>query len=195
MAITVTTLAGAVAVGDLWVNLTATTGVSAPVGPTGSGYTYIKVDAEVMFVNGAVVGSAAPVLRGQLGTVQAAHLTSAPVLIGGPSDFPNFKASVAAFQALGEDSVGSPLTGATIAPTGGAIHHFTGSTAITSITPIDASKAQKITLIMDGSAAGLGWTGAATANAPRGTGVCTQYQAVDFFYDPSTTYWYPSTIT
>lgn len=195
MAITETTLAGAVGVSDTSINLTSVTGVSAPTTTTGAGYTYLKIDEELLFVSGAPVGTLVPVLRGQGGSTVIAHATATPVLIGGPTDFASFKPNANAFQALGQVSVGAPLTGAVIMPVGGSVHHFTGTVAITSIVPPDTAVAWRITLIFDGSGAGLGWTGGSSANNPSVTGVVTAAQMVDFLYDPSTSLWYPSTIT
>ena len=195
MAITETTLAGAVGVSEVFIHLTSVTGVSAPTTTTGAGYTYLKIDEDLLFVSGAPVGTLVPVLRGQNGSKVIAHATSTPVLIGLPSDFANFKPGANTFQALGEVSIGAPLTGAVITPTGGSVHHFTGTTAITSIIPPDTALAWRITLIFDGSGSGLGWTGGSSANNPSVTGVVTAKQMVDFLYDPSTGLWYPSTIT
>lgn len=195
MAITATTLSGAVSVTDTFINVAATTGISAPTTTTGVGYTYLQIEQELLFVIGAPVGTLVPVLRGQNGTVAAAHATSAPVLIGGRSDFPNFKPQVYAFQALGEVSIGAPLTGAVITPTGGQIHHFTGSTALTTIVPPDSSRAWVVQLIFDGSGSGLTWSAATGANTISITGTVSQYQIVSFIFDPTTVLWYPNTIT
>lgn len=195
MAITATTLAGAVGVNDTVVNLTSATAATAPTSTTGVGFTYIKIDAEYMFVNGAPVGNIVPVNRGVVGSVVTSHATSTPVLLGGPSDFPSVKPNVIRFQALGEHSIGPPLTGASITPTGGAIHHYTGTTQLAHIVPPDVYKATQVTLSFDGSASGLTWSAAGDANSISVAGSVTALQTVTFTYDPSTTFWYPSTIT
>lgn len=198
MAITATTLSGAVGSSDTVVNVASATGISAPVTTTGSGFTLMKIDNEMMFVT-AVSGTAVSVQRGQWGTVVASHLTSTPVLVGAPSDFPTFRpATYATTPKLPDDSspIGPPLTGAVIAPTGGYIHHFTGTTELTNITPPAGLVAGgAITLIFDGSAAGLTWSAAGGATSIAVAGTVTALQAVTFFYDPTTTFWYPSTIT
>lgn len=195
MAITTTTLSGAVGTSDIIINVASATGISAPTFPTGAGFTLLKIDNEMMFVT-AVSGTAISVLRGQWGTRSVSHLSSAPVIIGGPNDYPNFIPTQAVTSPVLPDrfsAIGPPLTGATIAPTGGPIHHFTGTTALVTITPTtDTVAGGRITLIFDGSGSGLTWTAAGNIKV---AGTVSQFQAVDFFYDPTTTSWYPSTIT
>ena len=174
------------------------TGITAPVTTTGAGFTYLKVDNELMAVT-SVAGTAISVLRGYAGTVAASHVASAPVLIGAPTDFANFRpATYATTPKLPDDfsPIGGPLTGAVIAPTGGYIHHFTGTVELTTITPpAGLVSGGAIVLIFDGSAAGLTWSAAGGANSIAVAGTVTAAQAVTFFYDPTTTFWYPSTIT
>ena len=196
MALTETTLSAAVGATDNLVLLADATHTSAPTPTTGSTNTYLKIDEELMFVTGAAVNSYVPVNRGYSGTQAVSHLTSTPVLVGAPIDFTKFKHTVNnAFQALGEDSIGAPLTGATITPTGGMIHHFTGTTALTTIVPPNAVRAYRIYLVFDGSGSGLTWTAAGGANSIAVAGTVSQYQLVWFLYDPTTTLWYPGTIT
>jgi len=193
MSITATTLAAAVAATDTSVLLASGTGVSNPVFTTGSGYTFLKIDDELMFVSGNA-GTNPNVVRGQAGTVQTAHESSAPVLIGGPSDFANF----IPVQKVDSPSlpynfspIGAPLTGATIAPLYGYIHHFTGSTALVTITvPSGLVSGGAVTLVMDGSGSGLTWTAAGNI-AVAGTAT-TAASAVTFFYDPASAKWIPS---
>jgi hypothetical protein len=90
MAITATTLAGAVAAGpsgtDTTINVTSATGITAPNFTTGSGITLLLIDQEWMVVT-AVVGTFVSVLRGQFGSPAQPHVVNSQVQIGLPSDF------------------------------------------------------------------------------------------------------------
>ena len=198
MAITTTTLSGAVGASDTVIVVASATGITAGVSTTGSGNTLLKIDNEVV-IPSAVNGTSISVQRGQYGTRAATHATSAPVIIGGPADYPNFRPTVSAFTTTLPDDfspIGAPLTGATIAPVGGYIHHYTGTTQLASITPpVSLVSGGAITLIFDGSSSGLTWSAAGGANSIAVAGSVTAAQAVTFFYDPTTTFWYPSTIT
>lgn len=82
MALTTTTLSSAVAVTDNAIVVSSATGFAA-------GYSII-VDQELMQVAKSYVsGTTIPVLRGQDGTVTAAHKASANVTVGLASDFAN----------------------------------------------------------------------------------------------------------
>jgi len=59
MAITVTTLAGAVAINDKVVNVASATGITAPNDQTGVGITYLFIDQELMKVWPSTVHSSA----------------------------------------------------------------------------------------------------------------------------------------
>lgn len=198
MAITATTLSGAVAATDTQVGVAAATGISAPVTTTGAGFTFLKVDDEIMFVTTAYVAASlyVPVLRGQLGTQAVAHVSGTPVLIGGPSDYPNFvpvQTVEASKLPYNFSPIGPPLaiSSNTVAPTNGYIHHVTGTTVIKTITvPAGLVSGGQVTFIFDGSGSGLTWD--ATDNiAVAGTST-TAASAVDFFYDPSSAKWHPS---
>jgi hypothetical protein len=193
MSITATTLSAAISNSDVVLGVASASGISAPVQTTGSGFTFLKVDDEVMFVTG-VSGTQIKVLRGQLGTPAQPHAASVPVLIGAPSDYPAFAPITTFTQPSKPDNsmpIGPPLTGATIAPSGGFVHHFTGTTALSTITPpAGLISGGKITLIFDGSGSGLTWD-ASDNIAVAGTST-TAGSAVDFFYDPSSGKWHPS---
>ena len=193
MAITATTLSGAVAVSDAAISVASATGITAPTPQTGVGITYLKVDNEMMLAL-SVVGTLVNVARGQLGTQQVAHVASTPVLFGAPADFPNFVAvtpNVQPHLPYSYSPVGAPLTGATIAPLNGYIHHFTGSTALVTITvPSGLVSGGKITLVMDGTGSGLQWTAAGNIAVAGTAG--TAASSVDFFYDPASAKWIPS---
>lgn len=88
MAITTTTLSGALTNIETTIGLTSVTGVTAGTGPTGVGITKLLVDQEIMLVAAAPQGTAVHVVRGYDSTVSQAHANGALVLIGAPSDFP-----------------------------------------------------------------------------------------------------------
>jgi hypothetical protein len=141
-------------------------------------------------------GTQVKVLRGQAGTQAKSHVASVPVLIGGTSDFPNFvpaQGVTSPSEPYNFTAIGGPLAIAsnTVAPTGGMVHHVTGTAVIKTITvPTGLVSGGKVTLIFDGSGAGLTWD--ATDNiAVAGTST-TAASAVDFFYDPSSGKWHPS---
>lgn len=81
MALTRTTLTGAVAIGDTTINVAAATGVAAGA--------YIRIDQEIVKVTTAYVAASlsVPVVRGQDGTLAAAHVITAGAVIGTGSDF------------------------------------------------------------------------------------------------------------
>ena len=155
MAINSTTLSGAVAVSDNSVGVASATGISAPTPQTGAGVTLLKIDDEMMYVV-SLIGTQVQVLRGQYGTQQTAHELSAPVLIGAPSDFPNFvptQGVSAQKLPYNYSAVGAPLaiTSNTIAPLYGYIHHVTGTTVLKTITvPAGTVSGGKVTLVFDG---------------------------------------------
>lgn len=195
MAITATTLSSACAVTDTSIAVTSATGITAPVNPTGSGFTYLYIDNELVFVL-TVAGTLIGVLRGQNGTKQVSHATSTPVLIGGPSDFPGFaptRTDIAVAPSL-YSQVSAPFTGATIVPAlGVAYAHFTGTTALVTITPpAGLVQGGSLTLVNDGSGSGLTWTAAGNI-AVAGT-FTTAASSVTFVWDASlsTPKWIPS---
>ncbi len=193
MSINATTLSAAISATETVFGVASATGITAPVPNTGVGLTYLKVDDEMMQVY-AISGTVVSVIRGVQGTRAEAHAASVPVIAGGPSDFENFvpvQGVVASQLPYNFSPIGPPLTGATIAPSGGYIHHFTGTTALVTITlPADLVAGGHITLIFDGSGSGLTWTAAGNI-AVAGTST-TAASAVTFFYDPSSAKWHPS---
>ncbi len=193
MSLNVTTLSAAIGASDTQIGVASATGITAPVSATGSGTTYLQVDNELMFVT-AVAGTFISVVRGQLGTQAVSHVSAAPVIAGLPTDFPNFTPLIAGSFAVVQTQfagVGASLTGATIAPLGGFVHHFTGTTALVTITvPAGLVSGGMITLINDGSSTGLTWT--ATGNINVAGTFTTAGSAVDFIYDPTISKWVPS---
>ncbi len=196
MSITATTLSGAVAVSDTVIGVASASGISNPTSQTGAGVTLLKVDDEVMAVV-SFSGLQVVVLRGQYGTQVVSHLTAAPVLIGAPSDFPNFVPNVGTFSTqlpYNFTPIGAAIASATtITPSGGYVHHVTGTTALSIITvPAACIAGGAITLVFDGSGSGLTW-GAGGNIAVAGTST-TAGSAVTFFYDPTSAKWHPSRV-
>jgi hypothetical protein len=88
MAITATTLSGAVTQSQTTLPVASATGITAPNWQTATGLTYLFVDQELMLVTG-VVGTTISVVRGFNGTAAQAHVTGSQVQIGLPTDFPS----------------------------------------------------------------------------------------------------------
>ena len=68
MAITATTLIGAINAYQAQFQLTATTGAEAPASASGAGYTYLCCEDEMMFVTGVPSTTLVSVIRGVGGT-------------------------------------------------------------------------------------------------------------------------------
>lgn len=198
MSLNTTTLSAACGASDTTLSLTATTGVTAPnfpVGPT----CYIIVENELMVVSSfsGVSGSLVGVVRGQNGTKQVAHSTSAPVLIFNAGDYGSIYNMgfdlQHPFDATFGVIVGAPVASATtIAPSvwgRGTCFHVTGTTAIATITVPSGVLQTELTIIFDGACT---WTSAGNIAVASST---TQTKtAVKFVYDAATTKWYPSKI-
>lgn len=90
MSITTTNLTSALLATDTFVHVASVTGITAPNFQTASGITVLQIEQERMLVIAAPNGTFVPVLRGQGGTVQAAHANGALVFIGLPTDFASF---------------------------------------------------------------------------------------------------------
>lgn len=193
MSINATTLSAAMGESDIALTVASATGILAPNFTTGVNVTYLKVESEMMLVqsvNGTFIG----VVRGQYGTQQLAHSASAPVIAGLVTDFPVFAPEITGFATSTQYNywpIGAPLTGATISPVGGFVHHFTGTTALVTINvPAGLVSGGEITLAFDGSSTGLTWTAAGNISV-AGTATAAK-STVTFYYDPSTALWYPS---
>jgi hypothetical protein len=87
MAITTTTLSGAVTNLDTTIGLTSVTGVTAGNGQTGAGITWLLIDQEFFLVAASPAGTAVPVVRGYNSSASQPHVNGALVLIGLPGDF------------------------------------------------------------------------------------------------------------
>lgn len=110
MAITATTLAGAVGANDTFINVASATGITAPNFQTASGITYLKIDEEYLLVSAAPNGTAIPVIRGQSGSGAVAHVVNTTVSIGLPSDFPPQQSKVNTIEAANAILGGMNLT-------------------------------------------------------------------------------------
>jgi hypothetical protein len=86
MAITATTLSGAITSSQTSFGVASATGITAPNNQTGSGIIFLYVDQEQMLVTG-VAGTVVSVVRGYNGTPSQAHVSGAQVQIGLPADF------------------------------------------------------------------------------------------------------------
>lgn len=193
MSITATTLSAAISAGATQLSVAAATGITAPTSTTGSGFTYLQIDNEIFFVTG-LNGTLVNVIPAQLGTYSSNHELSAPVLIGAPADFANFVPVIKGFSThlpYNFTPIGAPLTGATIAPLYGYVHHVTGTTQLATITvPSGLVSGGKVTLVFDGSGSGLTWSAGGNI-AVAGTAT-TAASSVDFLYDPASAKWIPS---
>lgn len=85
---TQTTVSQAIGQLDQVINLTSVTGILGPA-LLNNAQTFILVDTELMYVNGAVSGNMVPVLRGQEGSRQVAHANGVVAWYGSPTWFGN----------------------------------------------------------------------------------------------------------
>ena len=87
MAITATTLSGAITSTQTSFGVASATGITAPNNQTGAGIIILKVDLEYMLVY-AIAGTVVSVVRGYNGSAAQAHVTGSQVQIGAtPADF------------------------------------------------------------------------------------------------------------
>lgn len=89
MSKTTTTLTASLDASQAILSVASATGITAPNFQTGSGITVLQIEQE-RFVVMAVNGTQINVIRGQGGTVAAAHANGALVTIGIPADFATF---------------------------------------------------------------------------------------------------------
>ena len=78
MAITATTLSGAITSNQISFGVASATGIAAPNFQTATGITYLFVDQELMLVTG-IVGTVVSVVRGFNGTAAMAHVSGVAV--------------------------------------------------------------------------------------------------------------------
>src|SRR5438552_134225 len=89
MAISATTLTGAITSQQTSFGVASVTGITAPNNQTGAGVTILLIDQEYILVTAPPNGTALSALvRGYNGSASAAHASGAQVQIGGMSDFP-----------------------------------------------------------------------------------------------------------
>ena len=196
MALNATTLSAAVNIYNTSFGVVSATGVVAPTFSTGTpltaGVTYALCEEEMMVVTG-VTGTFITVLRGQLGTSGASHNTATPILFGLAVDFPNFVPVQRVFSTATPGrfaDFSSVVAGAATNVATGARFHLTGTVAMVNLTAPAGFVGGLITVVFDGSAAGLTWTAAGNINV-AGTAT-TAGSSVDFFYDPNISKWIPS---
>jgi hypothetical protein len=198
MAINTTTLSGAITDYQTTFALASTTNVTAPTyqsftAGSASTYTYLYVEAEMMFVTSIPVAGTVTVIRGVLGTMAVAHVVSTLVTIGLPVDFPNFTPAIGAFTTLAPNrfqGVSAAVAAAATIIAPGPLFHVTGTTATNIITPPANFVEGSITIIADGI---WTWTSSAVANGIAQSGSMTAaHETVTFTFDANTTYWYPS---
>lgn len=192
MAINVTTLSAAITSSQTTFSVGSTTNITAPVLTTGSGFTWLLIDSELMWVTAVPVSGTIQVTRGMLGTQATAHVITTNVTIGLPADFPNFQPKIGAFGLLQDrfQGVYGPVASAATIVAPGPIFHVTGSTAINIITPPANFVEGSVTVIFDSACT---WTSSAVTNGILASGTSTTAKsAVTFIYDTSTSGWVPS---
>lgn len=197
MSINATTLSAAVGTTDTVFTIASGTGVSAPNYQTGVGITYGFIEQEMVKVAGpAVAGSTTVwnVVRGELGSTASAHGASCPIIFGLPTDFPAFNPAIE--SAVPEYPIkfqgwSAPVAGAATNVAPGAYFHLTGTVAMVNLTaPPLTVEGGEVTIVFDGSAAGLTWTAAGNI-AVAGTAT-TAGSAVTFVFDSGSGKWHPS---
>lgn len=192
MAITGTTLSGAITAYATQFAVASTTGITAPVTTTGSGVTLLYVEAELMYVTGVPVSGVVQVIRGVGGTKAVAHLTSTPVLSGAVTDFPNFTPQIGAFQTEIQNrytGVSAVVASAATIVAPANVFHVSGGTAINIITPPANFVEGEITIVFDSACT---WTSSNVTNGISASGTSTTAgSAVKFFLDANSARWYP----
>lgn len=194
MAFTATTLSAAIGATDTSFAVASATGITAPNFTTGVGITYLFVETEAMQVLG-VSGTVISVQRGIAGTPTSAHGASTPVLAGLPTDFGPFVPSIKAQQDASPSGSGygwsAPVVMANTMVASGPLFHTTGTTILKTLTaPAGYIEGNAITIVFDGSAAGLTWD--ATGNIAVAGTATTAASAVTFIFDQGSAKWHPS---
>jgi hypothetical protein len=204
MAITATTLSAAIGATDSSVLLASISGVAAPnfqgnATPGTGSVSYLFVEQEWMQVISVGASASVPVgvKRGVLGSNAQPHGASCPVAAGLSNDFPAPTISVRAFQDTAPQLVGfsAPVAGANTNTATGPFFHLTGTVIMKTLNPptiIGGSdfEGAAITIVFDGSAAGLTWD--ATGNIAVAGTATTAGSAVTFWFDQGSGKWHPS---
>lgn len=196
MSINATTLSAAVAASDTQIFIASQTGVTAPNYQTGAGITYGLCEQEIVKVTSLIGTTGANVTRGEMGSVAAAHGASAPIIFGLPADFAGFtpaqQTAVPAYPVKFQGWSAPVVMANTVVATG-PYFHTTGTTIMKTLTaPAGVVEGGEITIVFDGSGAGLTWdaTGNIAAGSP-GTAT-TAGSAVTFTFDSGSGKWHPS---
>lgn len=197
MSISTTTLSAAIGSTDISFVLASVSNINTPnfqtATPLSATQQYIKMGDEMSLVTGVnTTTKVVNVIRGQLGTQAATHGASEEVLIGAPSDFPNFQPAQGVTVAKQNRTIGiaAPVAAAaTLVPTG-PLFHVTGTTASSLVTLPSNWINASFTVIADAI-----WTWTSSTNsggfAQAGT-VTALGSTVTFTYDAATALWYPS---
>ncbi len=196
MAINTTTITGATTSYTTQFAVGSTANITAPVLTTGSGFTLLYVESELMFVTAVPVSGTVQVLRGFGGTKAVAHLAAVLVTIGTFGDFVTFTPQIGAFQTEIQNrfvGISAPVAAAATIVAPANVFHVTGTTATNIITPPANFVGGEITIIADGV---WTWTASTTvANGVACTGtVTTAKSAIKFILDPNTALWYPERV-
>jgi hypothetical protein len=190
VAINSTTLSAAITATQTQFAVASTTNILAPVFTTGAGYTFMLIDLELMFVTGVPIAGTVQVIRGFGGSVASAHGITAPVIVGLPSDFPQYAPAITAFVSAEPNrfrGIFAPVASATTITASGPLFHVTGTTATATINLPANFVEGAITVIADGV-----WTWTAAGNIAVAGTVTTAGSTVTFIYDAATSKWYPS---
>lgn len=152
MALAETTLSAAVTVEDTSVTVASATSVAAG--------RLFQIDGELMEVSKSYSsGTAVPVLRGRFGTATAAHVTSARIVHGNPSDFAPAIGSAAPFSPGGRVRrvVSVSATGTLTLPNPGedmlVILNGTGAITLTIPVPTKELDGTQLIILSNGVAA------------------------------------------
>ena len=194
MAFNATTLSAAIGAADTSLSVASATGITAPNFTSGVGITYLFCETEAMLVMG-VAGTVISVQRGIAGTPASAHGASAPIVAGLPTDFGVIVPSVKAQQDASPSGSGygwsAPVVGANTNVATGALFHLTGTTIMKTLTgPPGYTEGNGITIVFDGSGAGLTWD--ATGNIAVAGTATTAASSVTFVFDQGSGKWHPS---
>lgn len=174
MALATTTLSSAVTAGDTSMVVASATGIVAGA--------LARIDNELVKVAGWYVsGTTVPILRGQDGTVTAAHAASANVTHGNASDFANpspGSADVVTYPSRpGRDLTSYSAAGAIALPTPGrdavAVLNGTGALAMTVANPTKDMDGSILIIIGNGKAAHTVTYTAGLGNGGSGLDVLT----------------------
>lgn len=200
MSLAATTLSAAIGSTDTVFGVASATNITAPNYQIGDplkgisgGVTYLFLEQEMMKVT-AITGTTVSVVRGELGSQATAHGASCPVLSGLPADFPAFspaEQTAVPKYPIPFQGFSAPVAGAATNVAPGPYFHLTGTVAMVNLTaPAGIVEGGEITIVFDGSAAGLTWTAAGNI-AVAGTAT-TAGSAVTFVFDQGSGKWHPS---